>query len=312
MDIKRFVPIAILGIGLAVALYFDIHKLLSFDVIGENYTDLKAYIDNQYILSLLLFSLAYILAVAFSIPGASILSLLYGALLGTLVAGSLIVVSATIGATMIFLAAKYAFQDTLKRRAGPWLTKMQAGFNENAVSYMMFLRLVPAFPFFVVNLVPAFLGVSLPVYVVTTFIGIIPGTFVYASIGSGIGNIIEQGRTPDLSVLSSPEILLPLAALGLLALVPIAYKKIKRKTTIMSNIINADICIIGAGSGGLSVAAGASQLGKKTVLVEGGKMGGDCLNYGCVPSKALLAAGSAAEHIRNPAKVGVSPHEPSH
>lgn len=229
MDIKRFVPIAILGIGLAVALYFDIHKLLSFDVIGENYTDLKAYIDNQYILSLLLFSLAYILAVAFSVPGASILSLLYGALLGTLVAGSLIVVSATIGATMIFLAAKYAFQDTLKRRAGPWLTKMQAGFNENAVSYMMFLRLVPAFPFFVVNLVPAFLGVSLPVYVVTTFIGIIPGTFVYASIGSGIGYIIEQGRTPDLSVLSSPEILLPLAALGLLALVPIAYKKIKGK-----------------------------------------------------------------------------------
>lgn len=229
MDIKRFVPIAILGIGLAVALYFDIHKLLSFDLIGENYTDLKAYIDNQYILSLLLFSLAYILAVAFSVPGASILSLLYGALLGTLVAGSLIVVSATIGATMIFLAAKYAFQDTLKRRAGPWLTKMQAGFNANAVSYMMFLRLVPAFPFFVVNLVPAFLGVSLPVYVVTTFIGIIPGTFVYASIGSGIGYIIEQGRTPDLSVLSSPEILLPLAALGLLALVPIAYKKIKGK-----------------------------------------------------------------------------------
>lgn len=79
----------------------------------------------------------------------------------------------------------------------------------------------------------------------------------------------------------------------------------------MSNIINADICIIGAGSGGLSVAAGASQLGKKTVLVEGGKMGGDCLNYGCVPSKALLAAGSAAEHIRNPAKVGISPQEPT-
>ena len=140
---------------------------------------------------------------------------------------------------------------------------MQEGFNENAVSYMMFLRLIPAFPFFVVNLVPAFLGVSLPVYIVTTFIGIIPGTFVYASIGSGIGYIIEQGRTPDLSVLSSPEVLLPLAALGLLALVPIAYKKNQRKTTIMSNIINTDICIIGAGSGGLSVAAGASQLGKK-------------------------------------------------
>lgn len=227
MDIKRFVPIAVLGVGLAVALYFDVHKLLSFEVIGENYADLKAYISNQYAISLLLFSLTYICAVAFSIPGASILSLLYGALLGTFVSGSLVVVSATIGATLIFLAARYAFQDVLKKRAGPWLSKMQAGFNENAVSYMMFLRLVPAFPFFVVNLVPAFIGVSLPVYVVTTFIGIIPGTFVYASIGSGIGYIIEQGKTPDLSVLSSPQVLLPLAALGLLALVPIVYKRIK-------------------------------------------------------------------------------------
>ena len=227
MDIKRFVPIAILMVGLAMALYFDIHKLLSFDVIGDNYSILKGYIDNQYILSLLLFSLVYILTVALSIPGASILSLLFGALLGTFIAGILIVVSATIGATIIFLAAKYAFHDSLKKRAGPWLTKMQTGFNKNAFSYMMFLRLVPAFPFFVVNVVPAFLGVSLPVYIITTFIGIIPGTFVYASIGSGIGYIIEQGRTPNLSVLSSPEVLLPLAALGFLALIPVAYKKIR-------------------------------------------------------------------------------------
>lgn len=229
MDIKRFVPIAILVIGLAMALYFDIHKLFSFNVIGENYNVLKGYIDNQYIFSLLLFSLAYILTVAFSIPGASILSLLYGALLGTFIAGTLIVVSATIGATIIFLAAKYAFHDSLKRRAGPWLSKMQAGFNENAFSYMMFLRLVPAFPFFIVNVVPAFLGVRLSIYIITTFIGIIPGTFVYASIGSGIGYILQQGRTPDLSVLSSPEVLLPLAALGFLALIPVAYKKIKGK-----------------------------------------------------------------------------------
>ena len=119
MDIKRFVPIAILGIGLAVALYFDIHKLLSFDVIGENYTDLKAYIDNQYILSLLLFSLAYILAVAFSIPGASILSLLYGALLGTIIAGSLIVVSATIGATLIFSCSQIRVSGYIKTARWP-------------------------------------------------------------------------------------------------------------------------------------------------------------------------------------------------
>lgn len=228
MDIKRFIPIAILGIGLAAAIYFDIHKLLSFEAVGENYAALKTYIDEQFVVSLLLFALAYILAVAFSIPGASILSLLYGALLGTMVGGTLIVVSATIGATLIFLAAKYALQDTLRERVGPWLSKMRDGFKENAFSYLMFLRLVPAFPFFVVNLVPAFMGVGIRTYTLTTFLGIIPGTFIYASIGSGIGYILEQGKTPDLSVLSSPEVLLPLAALGLLALAPIVYKKIKR------------------------------------------------------------------------------------
>jgi len=231
MDIKRFVPIAVLGIGLTAAIYFDVHKLLSFEAIGENYASLKDYIDEQYLTSLILFSVAYILAVAFSIPGASILSLLYGALLGTIIGGTLIVVSATVGATLIFLAAKYALQDTLRERAGPWLSKMRDGFKENAFSYLMFLRLVPAFPFFVVNLVPAFMGVGLQTYILTTFLGIIPGTFIYAGIGSGIGYILEQGKTPDLSVLSSPEVLLPLAALGLLSLVPILYKKIKGSRT---------------------------------------------------------------------------------
>ena len=147
MDIKRYIPIAVLVAGLGFAIYFDIHKLLSFEVIGENYGSLKNYIETKYVISLILFAFAYILAVAFSVPGASILSLLYGALLGTIVSGTLVVISATIGATLIFLAARYAFQDTLREKAGPWLTKMQDGFNENAVSYMMFLSLVPAFPF---------------------------------------------------------------------------------------------------------------------------------------------------------------------
>ncbi len=229
MDIKRYIPIALMAAGLGVAIYFDVHKLLSFETIGNYYGDLKNYIEAEYLLSILLFATAYIAAVALSIPGASILSLLYGALLGTVTAGVLVVIAATIGATMIFLAARYAFQDTLKRRAGPWLTKMQAGFNENAVSYMLFLRLVPAFPFFVVNLAPAFLNVQLRVYIITTLLGIIPGTFVYVSIGSGVGYVIEQGKTPDLSVLTSPQVILPLVALGVLSLIPIIYKKIKSR-----------------------------------------------------------------------------------
>lgn len=227
MNIKKYLPIALLAIGLLLAILFDVHKLLSFEVIGENYSLIKTYIEEQFFLSLVIFAVSYALIVAFSIPGASALSLMYGALLGTLVSGMLIVIAATVGASMIFLAARYAFADTLKERAGPWLSKMQDGFNENAVSYLLFLRLVPAFPFFVVNIVPAFMGVSLRTYVITTIFGIMPGTFVFASIGNGIGYVLEQGKTPDLSILSSPEILLPLAALGMLSLIPIVYKKLK-------------------------------------------------------------------------------------
>lgn len=227
MNVKKYLPITLLVSGLLLAIYFDVHKLLSFEVIGENYSLIKNYIDEQFLLSIIIFAAGYALIVAFSIPGASVLSLMYGALLGTIVSGFLVVISATIGASMIFLAARYAFADTLKERAGPWLSKMQDGFNKNAVSYLLFLRLVPAFPFFVVNIVPAFMGVTLRTYIITTFFGIMPGTFVFASIGNGIGYVLEQGKSPDLSVLSSPEILLPLAALGLLSLIPIAYKKIK-------------------------------------------------------------------------------------
>jgi len=229
MNIKRFVPVAILIAGLGIAIYFDVHKLLSFEAIGQNYGQIKNYINEQYILSLLLFALTYVAVVAFSIPGATVLSLLYGALLGTFVSGTLVVISATIGATLIFLAARYALQDILKDRAGPWLNKMRDGFNDSAVSYMLFLRLVPVFPFFAVNLVPAFTGVSLRIFIITTFFGIMPGTFVFASIGNGIDYIIEQGGTPDLAILITPEILFPLAGLGMLSLIPIAYKKLKRQ-----------------------------------------------------------------------------------
>ncbi len=231
MNLKRFIPLVILGSGLGLALYFDLDKYLSFSVISEHYAFLKNYIDQQLLLSLLVLAIAYILVVSFSIPGATVLSLFYGALLGTWLAGILIVISATLGATMLFLAARYAFQDILKERAGPWLIKMRDGFNKNAVSYMLFLRLVPLFPFFTVNLAPAFMGVSLRVFILTTFFGIIPGTFIFSSIGNGLGSILERGDIPNLESLITMEILLPLAALGILSLIPIIYKKLKGQNT---------------------------------------------------------------------------------
>jgi len=120
-------------------------------------------------------------------------------------------------------------REVLRRRAGPWISRLEAGFQENALSYLLVLRLVPLFPFWLVNLVPAFLGVPLTTYVLGTFVGIIPGSFVYASVGNGLGSVFDAGGAPDLTIIFEPEILLPIIGLSLLALIPVAYKKLKGK-----------------------------------------------------------------------------------
>ena len=129
----------------------------------------------------------------------------------------------------MFLAARYALFDILHAKAGPALLKMEQGFRENAFNYLLVLRLVPLFPFWLVNLVPALLGVPLKTYVIATAIGIIPGTFVFASVGNGLGEILASGKTPDLSIIYDPEVLIPLLGLAVLALVPVLYKAWKAR-----------------------------------------------------------------------------------
>jgi uncharacterized membrane protein YdjX (TVP38/TMEM64 family) len=173
----------------------------------------------------------YAAAIAFSVPGGAVLSitggLLFGAVWGTLY----IVISATIGATAVFLIAKTSLGDPLRAKAGPWLHRMEEGFRANALNYLLVLRLVPIFPFFVVNLVPAFLGVSLPTYVLGTFVGIIPGSFVYASVGAGIGSLFQAGKTFSPGDVITPQIFAALIGLAVLALLPVVYKKIKARAS---------------------------------------------------------------------------------
>src|SRR5262249_6755980 len=125
----------------------------------------------------------------------------------------------------LFLAARTAFRDLLRARAGPWLARLEQGFAENGLSYLLVLRLVPVFPFFVVNLVPAFLGLGLRTYVIGTLLGIIPGTFVYASLGAGLGSIFDSGGQCSLQHVLTPQLVLALLGLGLLAMLPIAYRR---------------------------------------------------------------------------------------
>ncbi|MAY68002.1 MAG: hypothetical protein CMM77_12855 [Rhodospirillaceae bacterium] len=130
---------------------------------------------------------------------------------------------------MVFLAARYAIGDFLYKKAGPFVRRMEEGFRKNAFSYLMFLRLVPVFPFWLVNLVPAFLNVGAGAFVIATILGIAPATFVFASVGSGLGAVLDSGGTPDLTIVFEPHIMGPLLGLAVLALIPVFLRRIKER-----------------------------------------------------------------------------------
>jgi len=227
--VKRFLPIGILVGGLIAFFAFGLDEYVSLEVLKENRIALLDYVARNAILASAVFLLIYAVAIAFSVPGGAVLTLVGGFMFGTLWGAGLVVVGATMGATCVFLAAKTALGDVLRRKAGPWMAKLEAGFQEDATSYLITLRLVPLAPFWLVNLVPAFFGVHLRTFVLTTFFGIIPGTVVYASVGAGVGVIFDAGGEPDLGIIFKPEILLPLIGIALLSLVPVIYKRMKAR-----------------------------------------------------------------------------------
>ena len=231
---KRLIPVAALVVALAAAFALDLHRFLSFEMLQAHREALLAWRTEHHFLTALVFVLLYAAAIAISLPGGIWLTILGGFLFGTLEGGILTVVAATTGATAIFLAARYAFADYFRSKVGEKARKMEDGFRENAVSYMLVLRLVPLFPFWLVNLVPALLGVPTFVYVASTFVGIMPGTFVYASLGAGVGHLIEAGQSPDLGIIFAPQVLGPLIGLAVLSLVPVVYKRFKKRRNVSS------------------------------------------------------------------------------
>lgn len=225
----RLLPLVVLATGLGLFFALGLQEYVSIQALQENREFLVTFVEEQKVLALLVYAVIYILAVAFSLPGGLILTVTGGFLFGAILGTAIVVVAATIGACLLFLAARTALGDMLREKAGPWLAKLQDGFTENAFSYLLVLRLVPLFPFFVVNIVPAFLGVSLRTYFIGTLIGIIPGTAVFAIFGAGIGSVLDQGEELSLSGILTPEMIAGLVGLAALAMVPVVYKKIRRK-----------------------------------------------------------------------------------
>ena len=213
----------LVAIVLVVAAFFalDGARYLSLDAVKAHRDALLAFTQAHFVASVAIAFAVYVAATAFSVPGALVLSLTMGFLFGRWLGTALVVIAATIGATLVFLAARYLFADAARRRMGALGEKINAGFTENALNYLLFLRLVPLFPFFLVNLAPAFTSISLRTFVIGTLIGIIPGSFVFVNLGQTLG------RIDSLSGLLSTETIAAFVLLGALALVPVVVRKMR-------------------------------------------------------------------------------------
>lgn len=229
-SLRRYLPLAVLLLGLAAAYGAGLQDYLSLDVLAERQEDLTAGVEANFFGAATLFLFVYTLAVAFSFPAASVLTIVGGFLFGWQVAAPLVAVAATLGATILFLAARSALAGTLRRQAGPRIQRLRAGFAENAFSYLLVLRLAPIFPFFLVNIAPAFFDVKLRTYVVATFLGILPGTVAYAYLGTGIGSVLEAaaeaGRTVAPGELVTPEITAAFFLLAFVAAIPLLLRRL--------------------------------------------------------------------------------------
>ena len=221
---KWGLPVALLC-GLVGFFASGLHDLVSWQTVTLHYAEINHFTQQNWLTSYAGFAVLYIAVVAFSLPIASLLTRAAGALIGWPAIG-LIVLAATAGASLVFIAARGLFRDLLRARAGAFFATVESGFTNNALSFLLFLRLMPVAPFWAVNILPAFTRMTLPQFITATAIGIIPGTSVYVAVGRSFDHVLARGERPDLAALGAPQIWLPLAGLAVLALMPILYRHV--------------------------------------------------------------------------------------
>ena len=227
---RKRLPILVIAAAALIGA-FTLREHLTFESLAQNREALLAFRDGNFALASVAFIAAYVVIVGFSLPGALIATLTGGFLFGLFPGALYNVLGATLGAVAVFLAARSGFGADLAAKIegkGGAIGRLQQGLRENEWSVLLMMRLVPALPFFIANLIPAFVGTSLLRFAVTTFIGIIPGSLVFTSVGAGLGEVFARGDTPDLSIIFAPHILGPILGLAALAALPIILKKFKK------------------------------------------------------------------------------------
>lgn len=229
---KRFLPVAILAVLLGLFLFLRASGHLDFislESLRENREILNSWVEQQFAFVLLCYFLIYVIVTAASLPFALLMTLTGGFLFGALWGSLVVVFAATIGATIVFLAARSAAGDWFSRRAGDRVKKLEAGFQDNVVSYMLFLRFIPIFPFFLINIAAAIFRVPLRIFFLTTLFGVTPGTFIYSLTGSSLGSIFAAGDNFSTSTILTPKVITALVGLALLSLLPIIYRRWKQR-----------------------------------------------------------------------------------
>ncbi|AHV35777.1 pyridine nucleotide-disulfide oxidoreductase [Aeromonas hydrophila YL17] len=305
---SRLLLVLVMGCLIGAFFAFDLGHYLSLPQLQARQAELAALVDRHFVSAALLFVAVYVVSTALSLPGASLLTLAGSAVFG--VAWGLLLVSfaSSIGATLAFLSARFLLRDWVERRFGDKLASLQAGMKKEGARYLLSLRLIPIFPFFLVNLLMGLTPIRVSTYYWVSQLGMLPGTFVYVLAGSELANLTSTGN-----ILSSGL----MVALTLLGLMPMLLKGLQQRIALhrlhapyrKPTHYDYNLLVIGAGAGGLVTSYIAAAVKAKVALIEKHKMGGDCLNSGCVPSKALIRSARFAAEQRRAGELGFGPSQ---
>lgn len=306
---SRFGKILVfLGLVLAVVIYrqFSLGQYLSLDRLQQSQQDLNIFFAANPFQMSALFVGAYIIATALSFPGATILTLAGGAIFGLYLGTALVSIGSTVGATLAFLGSRFLFRDIVRSKFSTRVEAINNNLRKDGAFYLFTLRLVPAFPFFLVNLVMGLTPIPAVTYFLVSMIGMLPGTIVYVNAGTEIASL------KSLSGILSPGLIFSFILMGLM---PILAKSLIERIKSMQHLkrfrrpqkFDYNMIVIGGGSAGLVSAYIAAAVKAKVALIEKHKMGGDCLNTGCVPSKALIRTAKILNYFKRAEEFGLGP-----
>ncbi|NND44508.1 MAG: FAD-dependent oxidoreductase [Xanthomonadales bacterium] len=304
MKHSKLIIVGLMAVGIASYFIFDLGQYLSLDAIQSQLESLREYRDNNLALSIAAYFLIYIAVTALSLPGAALLTLLGGALFGLLQGTIIVSFASTIGATLAFLAARLVLGDTVRNRFARAFESIDRGMDREGPFYLFTLRLIPIFPFFVINLVMGLTRIRVLTFALVSQAGMLPGTLAYVNAGQQLGQIRTAGD------IVAPGLVLSFVAIGLLPLVANRAIDAWRRRQVFRRwtrpqSIDRNLIVIGGGAAGLVTSYIAAAVKAKVTLVAAEKMGGDCLYTGCVPSKSLIRSARFMHDVRRHQDLGI-------